>query len=99
MHEMHATSIRIYQTDLCDFFLEVSKLDMRYMDISATLQHGMSQQKFEGYELREDVILMYRHRVYVLNDQKLKSLIFSEMHKVPYVGHPIYQKKFVTIKK
>jgi hypothetical protein len=47
----------------------------------------MSQHKFEGYELREDGILMYRRRFYASNDQELKRLIFSEMHKVPYVGH------------
>jgi hypothetical protein len=33
---------------------------------------------------------MYRHIIYVPNDQELKSLIFLEMHKVPYVGHPGY---------
>jgi hypothetical protein len=51
------------------------------MDISATLQQGMSRPKFEGYELREDEILMYIPRVYVPNNQELKSPILSEMHK------------------
>jgi hypothetical protein len=58
------------------------------VDIKANLQEGMSQQKFERYELKEDGILMYRHRVYVPNDKELKSLLLSEMHKVPYAGHP-----------
>jgi hypothetical protein len=35
----------------------------------------------------------------VPNDQNLKSLILSEMHKVPYVGHPSYQNTIVTFKK
>jgi hypothetical protein len=96
MHEMYATTISMYQTYLHDKILEVSKSDLRYMDISVTLQQGMSQPKFEGYELREDGILMYRCRVYVPNDQELKSLILSEMHKVPYVGHPGYQKTIVV---
>jgi hypothetical protein len=52
----------------------------------------------EGYELKEDGILMYRHRVYVSNDQELKSMILSKMHKVPYVGHPGYQKTIVVVK-
>jgi hypothetical protein len=73
MHEMHATTISMYQTYLCDKILEVSKSDLCYMDISVTLQQGMSQPKFEGYELREDGILMYRCRVYVPNDQELKK--------------------------
>jgi hypothetical protein len=84
---------------LRDIILEVSKSDLRYLEISVTLQQGMLQPKFEGYEPREDGILMYRCRVYVLNDQELKNLILSEMHKVPYVGHPGYQNTIVTIKK
>jgi hypothetical protein len=37
MHEMHATTISMYQTDLCDKILEDSRLDLHYMDISVTL--------------------------------------------------------------
>ena len=50
---------------------------MHYVGINEKLQQGMSQQKFEGYELREDGILMYRHKIYVPNDHELKRLIFS----------------------
>jgi hypothetical protein len=96
---MHATTIKMYKSDLCDIILEVSKSDHCYVDIKATLQEGMLQQNLEGYELKEDAILMFRHRVYVPNNQKLKSLLFSEMHKVPYVGHPGYQKTIIAIKK
>jgi hypothetical protein len=59
----------------------------------------MSQQKLEGYELRENQILIYRCRIFVPNDQELKSLISSYMHKVPYRGHPGYQKIIVVVKK
>jgi hypothetical protein len=59
----------------------------------------MLQQKLEGYELKEDGILMYRCRVYVPNDQELKTLFLLEMHKVPYAGHQGYQKTIATIKK
>jgi hypothetical protein len=87
---MHATTISMYQADLCEIFLKVFKSDLSYMDIKTTLQQGMSQQKFEGYELREDGILIYRRKVYVSNNQELKILILSKIHKVPYVGHLVY---------
>jgi hypothetical protein len=45
------------------------------MDVKATLHQGMSQNKYEGYDLREDGILMYRCKVYVTNDQELKSML------------------------
>jgi hypothetical protein len=77
MDEMHATTINMYQTDLCEIFLEFSKSYLCYVDIKTNLQQGMSQQNLEGYELREDGILMYKHRIYVPNDQELKSLILS----------------------
>jgi hypothetical protein len=59
----------------------------------------MLQQKLEVYDLREDGIFMHKHIFYVQNDQKLKSPILSEMHKVSYVGHPGYQKTIVVVKK
>ena len=41
---------------------------------------------------------MYRHRVYVPNDQELKNMVMREMHNVPYVGHPGYQKTITVVK-
>jgi hypothetical protein len=76
MHEMHDTTIIMYQTYLSERILEVSKSNLRYVDIKPNLQQSMPQQKIEVYELREDGILMYRRRIYVPNDQELKSLIF-----------------------
>jgi hypothetical protein len=43
VHDMHATTISMYQTNLCDKILEVAKSDLRYVDIKANLQQGMSQ--------------------------------------------------------
>jgi hypothetical protein len=83
VHEMHATPISMYKSDLCEKILEVSKSDQHYVDIKENLQQGMLQQKFEGYEIKEDGILMYRCRVYVPNVQELKNILLSEMHKVP----------------
>jgi hypothetical protein len=42
---------------------------------------------------------MYRHIVYVPNDQELKGLMLSNMHNIPYARHPIYHKTIVTVKK
>jgi hypothetical protein len=68
------------------------------VDIRTSLQQGMSQHKLEGYELKEDGILMYKRKVYVTNVQELKNLLSSEMHKVPYAGNPSYQKTLVVVK-
>jgi hypothetical protein len=42
---------------------------------------------------------MYRGRIYVTNSYKLKNMILREMHNVPYVGHPGYQKSIAVVQK
>jgi hypothetical protein len=56
------------------------------------------QQKVEYYELGIDGILLYRNKIYVPNSSKLRSTILKEMHNVPNVGHPGYQKPVSTVK-
>jgi hypothetical protein len=64
----------------------------------AKLQQGNLQQKIEDYKLDNDEILRYRGKIYVPNSQELKIMILREMHNVPYVGHPGYQKTIATVK-
>jgi hypothetical protein len=56
------------------------------MELVTKLQKGKMQQKVEDYEL-------YRNIIYVPNSTELRSTILKEMHNLPYVGHPGYQKK------
>jgi hypothetical protein len=98
VHELHATTISMYQTDLKDKILEAAKSDLHYMEMVTKLQQGILQQEVEDYKLGEDEVLMYKGRIYVPNSQELKSLILKEMHNVPYVGHPGYQKTIAVVK-
>jgi hypothetical protein len=98
VHELHATTINMYQSDLKDKILEAAKSDLQYMELMEKLQQGILQQKIEDYKLGNDEILMYRRIIYVPNSQELKNLILREMHNVPYVGHPGYQKTIAAVK-
>ena len=40
VHELHATSISMYQTNLKGIIFEVAKTDMQYMEIVTKLQQG-----------------------------------------------------------
>jgi hypothetical protein len=99
VHEIHVTTISMYTSYLSDIILEVSKSNHFYVDIKTNLQQGMPQQKLEGYEIKEDRILMYMNRVYASNVQQLKSMLLSEMYKVLYERHQGYEKTIATIKK
>ena len=37
-------------------------------------------------------LILYKKRLYIPNVTKIKLLIFNEIHKTPYLGHPGYQK-------
>jgi hypothetical protein len=72
VHEMHATTISMYQSDLKDIILGAAKSNLPYMEIKKKLQQGILQQKSEEYKLEKDEILMYRGRIYVPNSKELK---------------------------
>jgi hypothetical protein len=90
VHEMNATTISMYQSDLKPRILEAVKLDLQHKELVAKLQEVILQQKIEEYKLDNDEMLIYRGKIYVSNSQELKSLILREMHNVPYAGHPGY---------
>ena len=56
------------------------------------MQKENIHQRYEGYRLEDDGLLMHKNRVYVPNFVELRKLVMNEMHKVPYAGHPKYQK-------
>jgi hypothetical protein len=62
------------------------------------LQQGNLQQKIEEYKLHNDEILKYMGIIYVPNSHELKNLILREIHNVPNVGHPGYQKTIAAVK-
>jgi hypothetical protein len=81
-----------------DKILEATKLDLQYKELVEKLQQGNLQQKIEEYKLDNDEIMKYRGIIYVPNSHELKNVILREMHNVPYVGHPCYQKTIAVAK-
>jgi hypothetical protein len=84
--------------DLKDKILEATNPDHHYLQIKENLQQDNLQQKFKNYELKEDVILLYRGKEYVPNSMELKNIVLREMHNVPYVGHPRYHKSITSVR-
>jgi predicted S18 family serine protease len=77
VHEIHATSINMYQTDVKGIILEATKSYLQYMESVTNLQQDKTQQKIEEYELGMDGILLYRKIVCVPNSAELKSAILK----------------------
>jgi hypothetical protein len=88
VHELHATTISKYQTDLKGIISEDAKADLQYMEMVTKFQQGKMQQKVEDYKLGNDEIILYRNIIYVPNSLELRITILKEMHNAPYSRHP-----------
>jgi hypothetical protein len=96
-HEVHVASISMYKTDLKYQIIASTNLDEQYVKIRETLQQGKFQQRLNSYGMKEDGILMYKGKVYVLNSNEMKNEVMKEIHNVPYVGHPEYKNTVVVV--
>jgi hypothetical protein len=98
VHELHATAISMYKTELKDRIVEAASAYLQYRNLVAKLQQQEIPQTEKGYALGTDDLLLYKNKVYVPNDRELKLAILKEMHNVTYVGHPGYQKTVAAVK-
>jgi hypothetical protein len=48
--------------------------------------------------MKEYGLLMKKNIIYVPSSEELMSFVLKEMHNVPYVGHPGYQKKIIVVR-
>jgi hypothetical protein len=55
--------------------------------------------KYEGYQFLNDGFLTYKGRLFIPNCDDLKRFIMDELQKIPYIGHPGYQKMITTTRK
>jgi hypothetical protein len=67
VHDLHASSISLYKTNIKDRILEAAKADLQYRDWVAKLQQSERPQKEENYTLGADGLLLYKNRVYIPN--------------------------------
>jgi hypothetical protein len=67
VHELHATSISMYRTDIKRRISKVANTDLQYKDLVAKLQQGKMPQKVENYKLETDGTLLYKNKIYVPN--------------------------------
>jgi hypothetical protein len=47
----------------------------------------------------EGGLLTYRSRLYITDCDELKRFILDEIHKIPYFGHPGYQKMIMPTRR
>jgi hypothetical protein len=98
VHELHATTISMYQTNIKAIISEAANVVLQYIELVENIQQGKMLKKVENYKLEANGTLLYKNIIYVPNSQELRIMILKEMHNVPYAGHPGYQKIVATVK-
>jgi hypothetical protein len=66
--------------------------------VKSYLEKDPTGMKYEGYQLLNDGMLTYKGRLYVPNSDYLNRFILDEVHKIPYIGYPGYQKIITATK-
>jgi hypothetical protein len=92
VHELHAMTISMYQTNIKGGIFKDANADLQYMELVTKIQQGKMIQKVEDYKLEDDGTLLFKNIIYAPNLQELRIMIMKEMHNVSYVGNPGYQK-------
>jgi len=99
VHEMHATAITIYSSNLNNIILGDANLDKHYLQPKESIHQGHLYPKYKDYGVGDDGILLHKNRVCVPNLNQLRNLILKETRNVVYVGNQGYQKTIASIKK
>jgi hypothetical protein len=67
--------------------------------VKSHLEQEPTRMKHEGYQLLNDGLLTYKGRLYIPKCDELKRSMMDELHKIPYTGHPGYQKMITSPRK
>lgn len=99
VHVALATGVSTCKSGLRDKMLRALGSDELYLQTKERLQQANVPEKYKDYQLDEDGILRLKGRVYIPDLGELRKSVLHEMHNVPYVGHPGYQKNLTAVRK
>jgi hypothetical protein len=98
VHLMHATTTSMHRSDLKRRILDDVVTNQHYLWVKEILHHKKVQHKIKEYQIKEDGLLMHKNRICVPSSRQFRNLVLKEMHNVPYVGHPGYQKIIAAVR-
>jgi hypothetical protein len=96
---IHLATTSVGESDIQQRIKTLLSEDEFFKQVKEKLQQEPKEKRYEGYQLRDDNLLLYNNRLYVPNSTDLEvQLIMDEFHRRPYVGHPGYQKMVTTVR-
>ena len=69
------------------------------MSLKEKVTQNVSEYITIVYSFNEIGLMLYKNRLYVPNILEVQLLILNEVQKIPYSGHPGYQKMITMLRK
>jgi hypothetical protein len=99
MKVVHFEDVSTYKSYIKERVKSAQEKYEFFIIVKACLEKEPTTLKYDGYKFMNDGLLTYKGRLYILSCDDLKRFIMDELHKIPYTGHPNYQKNITTTKK
>ena len=92
-------TISNYKTNLEHKLEEGIKWDPEYQNLKEKIIQNTSENVIIEYSFNEQGLIIFKNKMYVPNISEVKLLIWNEIHKIPYSGHPGYHKMITMLRK
>ena len=98
-HEVYKVIMIQPKSDLMDKVKTTSTHDDKYTKLCSQIKSN--EVKLKGIDFKVDLkgLLWFKDRMYMLKNLEIKIFILNEMHKIPFAGHPSYQKMITDMRK
>jgi len=96
---IHLASVSTYELGIKERIKSAQAVYEFFKTMKTYFEQAPIGLKYEGYQLLNDGMLTYKYRLYIPNCDELNRLILDELHKIPYIGYPSYQKMITCTKK
>ena len=73
--------------------------DDEYTKLRSEIQSNEVNLKGTDFKFNQKGLLWFKDRMYMLKNLEIKIFILNEMHKIPFAGHPSYQKMITDMRK
>eukprot|EP00253_Pinus_taeda_P012179 PITA_12179 len=99
VQSLYEISTTGWKNPFLDMIKEISDQDTGYQQLKQQIQQSDGKDSQQEFTIDDAGIVYFKQRIYVPNQNKIKSLIMDEFHINHYAGHPGYQKMMTAIRK
>jgi hypothetical protein len=99
MKTIHLAAVSTCETNVRERVMNAQETDAFFQTMTSYLEQEPVGLKYEGYQMLDGGLLIYRNRLYIPSCDDFKRFIMDELHKRPYTDHPSYQKMVIATRK